>query len=81
MTTSTPSRTLIVQGTSRVGSPSRPAGAADPGRSEPALPPSSALRPLVTALALRALVPVVVLTFDRDEWSKVCGSRVITRKM
>ncbi|WP_256103872.1 PIN domain-containing protein [Streptomyces sp. ODS05-4] len=34
---------------------------------------------LVAALALRVPAPVIVLTSDRDDWSKLCGSRVIIR--
>ncbi|MGW4382890.1 PIN domain-containing protein [Kitasatospora sp. NPDC004531] len=39
-----------------------------------------AIDALVAALALRAPAPVVVLTSDRDDWSKLCGSRVIIRE-
>lgn len=38
-----------------------------------------AIDALVAALALRAPAPVVVLTSDRDDWSKLCGSLVIIR--
>ncbi|MFC1442366.1 PIN domain-containing protein [Streptacidiphilus sp. N1-10] len=38
-----------------------------------------AIDALVAALALRAPAPVVVLTSDRDDWSKLCGNRVIIR--
>ncbi|MFJ3232916.1 PIN domain-containing protein [Streptomyces sp. NPDC086787] len=31
---------------------------------------------LVAALALRSPAPVLVLTSDRDDWSKLCGDRV-----
>ncbi|ANW18432.1 PIN domain-containing protein [Streptomyces clavuligerus] len=39
-----------------------------------------AIDALVAALALRAPAPVVVLTSDRDDWSKLCGGRVIIRE-
>ncbi|WP_055590676.1 type II toxin-antitoxin system VapC family toxin [Streptacidiphilus griseoplanus] len=35
-----------------------------------------AIDALVAAMALRAPAPVLVLTSDRDDWSKLCGSRV-----
>ncbi|QIQ02968.1 PIN domain-containing protein [Streptomyces liangshanensis] len=35
---------------------------------------------LVAALALRAPAPAVVLTSDRDDWSKLCGNRVLIRE-
>ncbi|MET9129905.1 PIN domain-containing protein [Streptomyces antibioticus] len=38
-----------------------------------------AIDALVAALALRAPSPVVVLTSDRDDWSKLCGNRVTVR--
>ncbi|MFJ8248702.1 PIN domain-containing protein [Streptomyces sp. NPDC094466] len=38
-----------------------------------------AIDALVAALALRVPAPVIVLTSDRDDWSKLCGSRVIIR--
>lgn len=38
-----------------------------------------AIDALVTALALRLPAPVIVLTSDRDDWSKLCGKRVIIR--
>lgn len=38
-----------------------------------------AIDALVAALALRAPSPVIVLTSDRDDWSKLCGKRVIIR--
>ncbi|MFD7864907.1 PIN domain-containing protein [Streptomyces sp. NPDC057682] len=38
-----------------------------------------AIDALVAALALRAPAPVIVLTSDRDDWSKLCGKRVIIR--
>ncbi|MFD3871097.1 PIN domain-containing protein [Streptomyces sp. NPDC058623] len=38
-----------------------------------------AIDALVAALALRAPTPVIVLTSDRDDWSKLCGKRVIIR--
>jgi predicted nucleic acid-binding protein len=40
-----------------------------------------AIDALVAALALRVPAPVVVLTSDRDDWSKICGSRVNIRKV
>ncbi|MET8624500.1 PIN domain-containing protein [Kitasatospora sp. NPDC004669] len=40
-----------------------------------------AIDALVAALALRAPAPVVVLTSDRDDWSKLCGKRVIIREV
>ncbi|MFF5769155.1 type II toxin-antitoxin system VapC family toxin [Streptomyces californicus] len=36
---------------------------------------------LVAALALRVPAPVIALTSDRDDWSKLCGKRVIIRDM
>ncbi|GAA2628479.1 PIN domain-containing protein [Streptomyces axinellae] len=39
-----------------------------------------AIDALVAALALRVPAPVIVLTSDRDDWSKLCGSRVITKE-
>ncbi len=38
-----------------------------------------AIDALVAALALRVPAPVIVLTSDRDDWSKLCGKRVIIR--
>ncbi|WP_411082082.1 PIN domain-containing protein [Streptomyces sp. cmx-18-6] len=38
-----------------------------------------AIDALVAALALRLPAPVIVLTSDRDDWSKLCGKRVIIR--
>ncbi|WP_335939149.1 type II toxin-antitoxin system VapC family toxin [Streptomyces sp. PTD5-9] len=38
-----------------------------------------AIDALVAALALRVPAPVIVLTSDRDDWSKLCGTRVIIR--
>ncbi|MFE7366705.1 PIN domain-containing protein [Streptomyces anulatus] len=38
-----------------------------------------AIDALVAALALRVPAPVIVLTSDRDDWSKLCGNRVIIR--
>lgn len=38
-----------------------------------------AIDALVAALALRIPAPVIVLTSDRDDWSKLCGQRVIIR--
>ncbi|MGV9338489.1 PIN domain-containing protein [Streptomyces sp. NPDC003688] len=40
-----------------------------------------AIDALVAALALRAPAPVIVLTSDRDDWSKLCGSRVIIKEV
>ncbi|WP_328955381.1 PIN domain-containing protein [Kitasatospora purpeofusca] len=40
-----------------------------------------AIDALVAALALRAPAPVIVLTSDRDDWSKLCGKRVIIREV
>ncbi|MFF8551541.1 type II toxin-antitoxin system VapC family toxin [Streptomyces sp. NPDC015501] len=40
-----------------------------------------AIDALVAALALRVPAPVIVLTSDRDDWSKLCGSRVILREV
>jgi predicted nucleic acid-binding protein len=40
-----------------------------------------AIDALVAALALRVPAPVIVLTSDRDDWSKLCGSRVIIREV
>lgn len=36
---------------------------------------------LVAALVLRVLAPVIVPTSDRDDWSKLCESRVIIREV
>ncbi|MER7940543.1 PIN domain-containing protein [Streptomyces sp. NBC_01685] len=38
-----------------------------------------AIDALVAALALRVPAPVIVLTSDRDDWSKLCGKRVIIK--
>ncbi|MFE7534622.1 type II toxin-antitoxin system VapC family toxin [Streptomyces rhizosphaericola] len=38
-----------------------------------------AIDALVAALAIRLPAPVIVLTSDRDDWSKLCGKRVIVR--
>ncbi|MEU8545219.1 PIN domain-containing protein [Streptomyces sp. NPDC048717] len=38
-----------------------------------------AIDALVAALALRVPAPTVVLTSDRDDWSTLCGKRVIIR--
>ncbi|WP_217222517.1 PIN domain-containing protein [Streptomyces anulatus] len=38
-----------------------------------------AIDALVAALTLRVPAPVIVLTSDRDDWSKLCGKRVIVR--
>ncbi|MFJ5013919.1 PIN domain-containing protein [Streptomyces griseoluteus] len=40
-----------------------------------------AIDALVAALVLRAPAPVIVLTSDRDDWSKLCGNRVIIREV
>ncbi|MCX4687476.1 PIN domain-containing protein [Kitasatospora purpeofusca] len=40
-----------------------------------------AIDALVAALALRSPAPVIVLTSDRDDWSKLCGKRVIIREV
>ncbi|WP_098009228.1 PIN domain-containing protein [Streptomyces sp. sk226] len=40
-----------------------------------------AIDALVAALTLRVPAPVIVLTSDRDDWSKLCGSRVILREV
>ncbi|MEU0985414.1 PIN domain-containing protein [Streptomyces sp. NPDC005953] len=40
-----------------------------------------AIDALVAALALRVPAPVIVLTSDRDDWSKLCGNRVIVREV
>ncbi|MFE0580714.1 type II toxin-antitoxin system VapC family toxin [Streptomyces sp. NPDC058874] len=40
-----------------------------------------AIDALVAALALRVPTPVIVLTSDRDDWSKLCGKRVIIREV
>lgn len=36
---------------------------------------------LVTALAPRVPAPAIVLTSDRDDWSKPCGNRMITTEV
>ncbi|MET9763808.1 PIN domain-containing protein [Streptomyces sp. NPDC006372] len=38
-----------------------------------------AIDALVAAMALRVPGPVLVLTSDRDDWSKLCGERVQVR--
>ncbi|MEV5599251.1 PIN domain-containing protein [Streptomyces sp. NPDC052496] len=38
-----------------------------------------AIDALVAAMAVRCTAPVVVLTSDRDDWSKLCGDRVTIR--
>ncbi|MEU9204398.1 PIN domain-containing protein [Streptomyces sp. NPDC048332] len=38
-----------------------------------------AIDALVAALSLRLPAPVIVLTSDRDDWSKLCGKRVIIK--
>ncbi|MEV3871726.1 DNA-binding protein [Streptomyces sp. NPDC049906] len=40
-----------------------------------------AIDALVAALSLRVPAPVIVLTSDRNDWSKLCGSRVIIREV
>ncbi|MGW4302921.1 type II toxin-antitoxin system VapC family toxin [Streptomyces sp. NPDC004646] len=40
-----------------------------------------AIDALVAALALRVPAPVIVLTSDRDDWSKLCGNRVIIKEV
>ncbi|MFH9606545.1 PIN domain-containing protein [Streptomyces sp. NPDC017448] len=40
-----------------------------------------AIDALVAALALRVPAPVIVLTSDRDDWSKLCGNRVVLREV
>ncbi|MFE3665764.1 PIN domain-containing protein [Streptomyces sp. NPDC059164] len=40
-----------------------------------------AIDALVAALALRAPTPVIVLTSDHDDWSKLCGKRVIIKEV
>lgn len=40
-----------------------------------------AIDALVAALALRVPAPVLVLTSDRDDWSKLCGKRVVIREV
>lgn len=40
-----------------------------------------AIDALVAALALRAPAPAIVVTSDRDDWSKLCGGRVAIREM
>ncbi|MFD5553722.1 PIN domain-containing protein [Streptomyces sp. NPDC127068] len=40
-----------------------------------------AIDALVAALALRVPAPVIVLTSDRDDWSKLCGSHVVIREV
>lgn len=38
-----------------------------------------AIDSLVAAMALRAPGPVVVLTSDRDDWTRLCGDRVLVK--
>jgi predicted nucleic acid-binding protein len=38
-----------------------------------------AIDALVAAMAMRSPAPVLVLTSDRDDWSKLCGSRITIR--
>ncbi|MFF9069169.1 type II toxin-antitoxin system VapC family toxin [Streptomyces sp. NPDC014891] len=40
-----------------------------------------AIDALVAALALRVPAPVIVLTSDRDDWSRLCGERVIVKEV
>ncbi|RPF45907.1 PIN domain-containing protein [Streptomyces sp. Ag109_G2-6] len=40
-----------------------------------------AIDALVAALALRVPAPAIVLTSDRDDWSKLCGTRVMIREV
>ncbi|MCS0602432.1 PIN domain-containing protein [Streptomyces sp. LP11] len=40
-----------------------------------------AIDALVAALALRVPAPMIVLTSDRDDWSKLCGNRVIIKEV
>ncbi|GAA2412870.1 hypothetical protein GCM10010420_47870 [Streptomyces glaucosporus] len=40
-----------------------------------------AIDALVAAMALRSPAPVLVLTSDRDDWSKLCGDRVVIRDL
>ncbi|GAB2450599.1 MULTISPECIES: type II toxin-antitoxin system VapC family toxin [Streptomyces] len=40
-----------------------------------------AIDALVAAMALRSPAPVLVLTSDRDDWSKLCGDRVAIRDL
>ncbi len=40
-----------------------------------------AIDALVAALALRVPAPVIVLTSDHHDWSKLCGKRVIIKKV
>lgn len=38
-----------------------------------------AIDALVAAMALRSPAPTLVLTSDRDDWTRLCGDRVIIR--
>lgn len=38
-----------------------------------------AIDALVAAMALRTPAPALVLTSDRDDWTKLCGDRVVIR--
>ncbi|WP_151773495.1 DNA-binding protein [Streptomyces abyssomicinicus] len=38
-----------------------------------------AIDALVAAMALRSPAPALVLTSDRDDWTRLCGDRVIIR--
>lgn len=38
-----------------------------------------AIDALVAAMALRSPAPALVLTSDRDDWTRLCGNRVIIR--
>ncbi|MGP3971497.1 type II toxin-antitoxin system VapC family toxin [Streptomyces sp. 6N223] len=40
-----------------------------------------AIDALVAAMALRSPAPVLVLTSDRDDWTRLCGSRVGIRDL
>ncbi|MFF4244214.1 type II toxin-antitoxin system VapC family toxin [Streptomyces sp. NPDC001822] len=40
-----------------------------------------AIDALVAALALRVPTPVIVLTSDCDDWSRLCGKRVIIKEV
>ncbi|MFI1374979.1 type II toxin-antitoxin system VapC family toxin [Streptomyces longwoodensis] len=38
-----------------------------------------AIDALVAAMALRAPAPALILTSDRDDWTRLCGDRVVIR--
>jgi predicted nucleic acid-binding protein len=38
-----------------------------------------AIDALVAAMALRSPAPALVLTSDRDDWTKLCGDRVVVK--